>query len=198
MYGLPNRTSMRYGLIYILLQMDQCRKVADEAVAAKAKELHTLSQFLWDNPEIRFEEHMAHDCICAFLEDEGFEVRRHYVLQTAFRAEYGAGSPAVALLCEYDALPGLGHGCGHNLIAQSALAAAVALSHVKFLRPVFFNEVVVLGTPAEEGGMGKEFLLKAGAFEDVDAALMAHPANWSCLRLLLSARCTVSVFALAE
>lgn len=66
-------------------------------------------------------------------------------------------------------------------------------SHVKFLRPVFFTEVVVLGTPAEEGGMGKEFLLEAGAFEDVDAALMAHPANWSCLRLLLSARSTLGV-----
>lgn len=178
--------------------MDHCRKVADKAVAAKWKELHSLSQFLWNNPEIRFEEHKAHDCICKFLEDEGFHVKRHYVLQTAFRAEYGAGSPVVAVLCEYDALPGLGHGCGHNLIAVSALAAAVAVRELmkwqkKSSRKTPQGKVVILGTPAEEGGMGKEFLLKAGAFEGVDAALMAHPANWSCLRLLLSARCTLGV-----
>ncbi|KAH9371421.1 hypothetical protein HPB48_021494 [Haemaphysalis longicornis] len=108
-------------------QMDEARTVAEGAVAAKAEGIHSVGTFLWENPEIRFEEHKAHDRLCTFLENEGFDVKRHYVLDTAFRAEYGAGSPVVALLCEYDALPGLGHACGHNLIAESALAAAVAL-----------------------------------------------------------------------
>ncbi|XP_077552741.1 xaa-Arg dipeptidase-like isoform X1 [Haemaphysalis longicornis] len=178
--------------------MDPRRKIVDEAVASRRDELHAVNQFLWKNPETRFEEHKAHDCICRFLEDEGFAVQRHYILQTAFRAEYGAGSPVVALLCEYDALPGLGHACGHNLIAESALAALVAVRELMRWHQDSFGTnipgtVVLLGTPAEEGGMGKEFLLKAGAFEGVDAALIAHPANISCLRMLLSARCTLGV-----
>lgn len=184
--------------------MDEARTVAEGAVAAKAEGIHSVGTFLWENPEIRFEEHKAHDRLCTFLENEGFDVKRHYVLDTAFRAEYGAGSPVVALLCEYDALPGLGHACGHNLIAESALAAAVALrallrrdqeSRGKALQ----GKVVVLGTPAEEGGMGKEFLLKAGAFEGVDAALMAHPGKTGCMRVILAAKCTLSaVFECGE
>ncbi|XP_077514296.1 peptidase M20 domain-containing protein 2-like [Amblyomma americanum] len=173
------------------------RAVADEAVAARAQALHAVGRFLWENPETRFEEHRAHDTLCAFLEAEGFDVQRHNVLQTAFRAEYGAGSPVVAFLCEYDALPGLGHACGHNLIAESALAAAVAARELVRRTSLLSGEqtegkIVVLGTPAEEGGMGKDLLLRAGALDDVDAALMAHPENRSVLRLGLSARCGVS------
>lgn len=173
------------------------RAVADEAVAARAQALHAVGRFLWENPETRFEEHRAHDTLCTFLEAEGFDVQRHHVLQTAFRAEYGAGSPVVAFLCEYDALPGLGHACGHNLIAESALAAAVAAREMVQRTRLSSGaqvegKIVVLGTPAEEGGMGKELLLRAGALDDVDAALMAHPENRSVLRLRLSARCGIS------
>lgn len=180
------------------LEVD-ARMVVGSAVASRAEKLHSVGRFLWENPETRFEEHKAHDVLCDFLESEGFEVQRHYVLKTAFRAEYGAGSPVVALLCEYDALPGLGHACGHNLIAESALAAAVA---VRELLKCHENQspgaplqgtVVVLGTPGEEGGMGKEFLLRAGAFDGVDAALMVHPENRTVLRLGLSARCSIDV-----
>ncbi|XP_077552740.1 xaa-Arg dipeptidase-like [Haemaphysalis longicornis] len=179
------------------MQTDDARTIAEGAIAAKSEEINSLGRFLWENPEIAFQEHQAHDRLCTFLENEGFNVKRHYVLDTAFRAECGAGSPVVALLCEYDALPGLGHGCGHNLIAESALAAAVALRnllrrHEELLGTTPEGKVVVLGTPAEEGGMGKEFLLKAGAFEGVDAALMAHPGKSGCLRLLLAAKCTLS------
>lgn len=175
------------------------RKIVGGAVASRAEKLHSVGRFLWENPETRFEEHKAHDVLCDFLESEGFEVQRHYALQTAFRAEFGAGSPVVALLCEYDALPGLGHACGHNLIAESALAAAVAVQelmkcHKRHSRETpLQGKVVVLGTPGEEGGMGKELLLQARAFDDVDAALMVHPENRTVLRLGLSARCTVEV-----
>lgn len=175
------------------------RTVVGGAVASRAEKLHSVGRFLWDHPETRFEEHKAHDVLCDFLESEGFEVQRHYVLQTAFRAEYGAGSPVVALLCEYDALPGLGHACGHNLIAESALAAAVAVQELMNSHERLFpgsplqGKVVVLGTPGEEGGMGKELLLRAGAFNDVEAALMVHPENRTVLHLGLSARCTVEV-----
>ncbi|KAH7961776.1 hypothetical protein HPB52_012045 [Rhipicephalus sanguineus] len=169
------------------------REVVDEAVASRAEALHAVGRFLWENPEIRFEEHKAHDTLCNFLEGEGFDVRRHYFLETAFRAEYGEGSPVVAFLCEYDALPGLGHACGHNLIAESAITAAVAAKELIFRRNELSDapvkgKIVVLGTPAEEGGMGKELLLRAGAMDDVDAALMAHPENRSVLRMRLSSR----------
>ncbi|KAH6939535.1 hypothetical protein HPB50_019217 [Hyalomma asiaticum] len=173
-------------------------KVVDEAVASRAEALHTVGRFLWENPEIRFEEHKAHDTLCAFLEGEGFDVQRHHVLDTAFRAEYGDGAPVVAFLCEYDALPGLGHACGHNLIAESALAAGVAAKELMRRRnesggTFVKGKIVVLGTPAEEGGMGKECLLRAGALDDVDAALMAHPENKSVLRLRMSSRSAVSM-----
>lgn len=178
-------------------QLD-AQKVAEDTVAAKEEQLHAIGRFLWENPEIRFEEHKAHELLCNFLEREGFDVKRHYVLQTAFRAEYGAGSsPAVALLCEYDALPGLGHACGHNLIAQSALTAAVVVrdlmkAHEQLCGTPLQGKVVVLGTPAEEGGMGKELLLRAGALEGIDAALMAHPEKATALRVILSARSGVT------
>ncbi|KAL3175239.1 hypothetical protein MRX96_010861 [Rhipicephalus microplus] len=108
------------------------------------------------------------------------------------------GSPVVALLCEYDALPGLGHACGHNLIAESAIAAAVAAKELivrknKLSDVPFKGKIVVLGTPAEEGGMGKDLLLRAGAMDDIDAALMAHPENRSVLRMRLSSRSGVTM-----
>ncbi|XP_049517380.1 xaa-Arg dipeptidase [Dermacentor silvarum] len=179
-------------------QLD-ARQVVEDAVASRKEQLHAVGRFLWENPETRFEEHKAHNILCTFLETEGFDVKRHYVLQTAFRAEYGVGSsPVVALLCEYDALPGLGHACGHNLIAESAITAAVAVRDLmkrqeELCGTPVQGRVVVLGTPAEEGGMGKELLLRAGALDGIDAALMAHPETRSALRVVLSARCGVTV-----
>ncbi|XP_077513884.1 xaa-Arg dipeptidase-like [Amblyomma americanum] len=181
------------------------QEVVDKAVARSADSLHAVGRFLWENPETCFEEHKAHDVICTFLEGEGFQVKRHYALETAFRAEYGVGpSPVVALLCEYDALPGLGHACGHNLIAESALTAAVAArelmkAYSRSCGTQLQGKLVVLGTPAEEGGMGKEHLLRAGCLDDVDAALMAHPERRNVLRIVMSARSGISaVFESAD
>ncbi|WYZ42286.1 hypothetical protein EsH8_V_001181 [Colletotrichum jinshuiense] len=127
------------------------------------------------NPELCYEEHQAHDAITTLLQSQGFAVTLHaYGLQTAFVAESGAGGRLVTLCAEYDALPGLGHACGHNLIATAAVAAflgvAAALKSSKLP-----GRVRLLGCPAEEGGGGKIKLLQAGAFVDVDAALMVHP-----------------------
>jgi len=95
-------------------------------------------------------------------------------MKTAFRAEAGSGSPVIAVLSEYDALPGIGHACGHNLIAVAGVAVGIALKKVLESRPGS-GTVVVLGTPAEEGGCGKQILIDNGAFQGIDVAMMCHP-----------------------
>lgn len=135
-------------------------------------DLRALSLSIYDNPELNFEEVHAHAVLTDFLDERGFAVERGaFGLPTAFRARVGEGSPAVAILCEYDALPEIGHACGHNLIATAGVAAALA---VKAAQPA--GTLVVLGTPAEEGGGGKVFMIERGAFEGIDAAMMVHPA----------------------
>ena len=141
-----------------------------------APELLDVSHRIHANPELCFEEHHAHDLLTGVLDDHGLEVQRHaYGVDTAFEARAGAGDgPAIAVVCEYDALPGIGHACGHNIIAASGLGAGLALAS---LATEAQARVAVVGTPAEEGGGGKELMMRAGAFSDVDAALMIHPAN---------------------
>lgn len=116
-------------------------------------------------------------CIQGFLEERGFAVERGaHGLATAFRATFGSGDPTVAVLCEYDALPGIGHACGHNLIATSGVATGLALAEVLGEGD---GTIVVLGTPAEERDGGKADLIRNGAFEGVDAAMMMHPGGQS-------------------
>ncbi len=129
------------------------------------------------NPEIGYEEVMASQLLADHLREVGCEVIKPYGgLETSFRATIDSGKPGptVAVLAEYDALAGIGHGCGHNLIGGSGLASAIGIKEV-------INDLggrfVVIGTPAEEGGGGKIKLIEAGAFEDVDAALMIHHAG---------------------
>lgn len=128
------------------------------------------------NPELAFEEFKAHDNITTLLEDLGFSVTKHaYGLATAFVAEYGSGGRVVAFNAEYDALPGIGHACGHNLIATSSIGAFLGV--VAALKASTLpGRVRLIGTPAEEDGGGKIKLIEAGAYEDVDACLMVHPA----------------------
>lgn len=93
--------------------------IASPVIDGKAKDLQALSLKIWEKPELGYEEHFAHGILCDFFEEQGFEVTRSYTLPTAYRAVFGAENegPTVAVLSEYDALPGVGHGCGHNLIA---------------------------------------------------------------------------------
>jgi amidohydrolase len=148
------------------------------------KRLDALSSELWDlalrihaHPELAFEEHRAAAWLGEALEKGGFRVEQGAGgVPTAFRATHPGAKPGprVAILAEYDALPELGHACGHNLIAAIAVGAALGLAPFKKDLP---GTLVVLGTPAEEGGGGKIKLIQAGLFRDVDAALMVHPAD---------------------
>jgi amidohydrolase len=150
------------------------QRVCDE-VDARADVLLEVSHDIHAHPELNYEEHYAHDRLAAVLEQEGLPTRRHaYGLATAFEATAGVGGPRVAVLCEYDALPGIGHACGHNVIAASGLGAGLALAAVAEQAG---GRLVVLGTPAEEGGGGKIRMIEAGAFAEVNAALMIHPAD---------------------
>jgi amidohydrolase len=148
--------------------------VIDEAVEREAPALAQLSRDIHANPELRFEEHKAAAWIEELLRARGFEVERGLAgMPTALRARRGdREGPRVALLGEYDALPAIGHACGHNLIAASAVGAFLAAASVV---DRVGGEVVLLGTPAEEGGGGKIKMIEAGAFEGLDAAMMFHP-----------------------
>ena len=143
-------------------------------VAADAERLIRLSEQLHANPEIAWEEHNSSRWVAEALAEAGFDVAPAYLgLETAFLATYGSGPLRIGLCAEYDALPGLGHACGHNLIAAIAVGAARALAP---LADTAGLTVEVYGTPAEEGGGGKIELLDRGAFAGLDLAMMAHPA----------------------
>ncbi len=145
-----------------------------------------LVRYLYDNPELGNEEHKAMAALCARLSAEGFAVTKSYVLPTGFLAAYDSGKPGrtIAFLCEYDALPRVGHGCGHNLIAGIGVAAGAAL---KSVIDSLGGKVLVIGTPGEENFGGKVAMAEAGAFDGVDAAMMIHPATEYCLGQRLSA-----------
>lgn len=147
----------------------------DALVAEHADVLLDASHRIHEHPELGFKEHHAHDLLSSVLEDAGLEVtRKAYRLPTAFEAVAGTSGPRIAVLCEYDALPGIGHACGHNIIGTAGIGAGIAAAA---LAEELGGTVVVLGTPAEEGGGGKVSLAERGAFEGIDAALMVHPAG---------------------
>lgn len=133
---------------------------------------HNVFQ-IWENPELAYEEHIAHDTLCDFLEGQGFEVTRHaYGLDTSFEVLVGSGGRLVNFNAEYDALPDIGHACGHNLIATASLTAFLATASLLKTHGLP-GRIQLLGTPAEEQGGGKLDLLKAGAYNGVDASLMS-------------------------
>ncbi|MEV6611775.1 amidohydrolase [Kutzneria sp. NPDC051319] len=161
-------------------------------VERQADELWRISLLLHDKPELAFEEHLASAELVAALAAAQFEVEHGVAgLSTAFRAHWGTGvPPRVALLLEYDALPGLGHACGHNLIAAAGLGAALAVRHAM---PDLAGTLMVVGTPAEEGGGGKVLELKAGVFDGIEAALMFHPGVYDWRYAQLTAQIEVGV-----
>ena len=151
------------------------RRVCD-SIDARGGKLIALSHAIHERPELGYEEHFASSSLADALAEGGFEVERHaFGLETAFAARMGAGSgPHVVVCCEYDALPGIGHGCGHNIIATAGLGAGLSLAEVV---DELDGKVTVLGTPAEELGKGgKIALLERGAFDGADVAMMVHPS----------------------
>ncbi|HEV8536404.1 MAG TPA: M20 family metallopeptidase [Candidatus Limnocylindria bacterium] len=146
-----------------------------ERVDARADALDRLALAIHAQPELAFEERFAASALTGYLASEKVDVRRAAGgLETAFVAEAGSGGPVVAILGEYDALPGIGHACGHNLMGTAAVGAFLALRETL---DGARGRVRVIGCPAEERGNGKVHLLKAGLFADVGAALMYHPGD---------------------
>ncbi len=153
------------------MDLEEAKVRVQEEVDRRAGLLLEVSHRIHGHPEVVFEETFAADLLASALGTEAGA----YGLDTAFESRYGLGSgPSVAVICEYDALPGIGHGCGHNLIAAAGLGAGLAAAS---LVEEAGGRLVVLGTPAEEGGGGKVKMIERGAFDGVDAAMMVHPAS---------------------
>ncbi len=151
------------------------KDTARTAFESVEHELRNLSRWMYDHPEIAYEEFETSAKLVGYLSENGFAVEYPaYGLETAFAARIGSGGPEVVICCEIDALPEVGHACGHNIIATSAIGAGIALAP---LVEDLGIRVTVLGTPAEEAYGGKVDLINAGAFTDAAAAIMIHPAN---------------------
>ena len=149
------------------------KETAHEAFSAVEPDLQEISRWMYQNPEIGYQEYESSGRLAAYLGEHGFAVTYPtHGLETAFEATAGSKGPRVVICCEYDALPEVGHACGHNIIATAAVGAGVALAG---LADDLGVRVTVLGTPAEEGGGGKVDLIDAGAFEDAAASMMIHP-----------------------
>ncbi|MBM4433189.1 MAG: M20 family metallopeptidase, partial [Chloroflexi bacterium] len=141
-------------------------------IDARYQELKELSLKIHSNPELGFEEFKAVGWLTQYLEENGFSVERGFCdMPTAFRGSYGKGKPVIAILAEYDALPGVGHGCGHNLIAACAVGAGVAS---KAVVDSLGGTIFVMGTPAEELYGGKAIIADRGGFGNIDIAMMVH------------------------
>lgn len=157
--------------------MDSEKQQIIDYVDSLETELIQLSHNIHANPELGFQEFKAVGFIAEVLEHHGFEVERNYCgVETSFRAvKKGKGpGPKVSFLAEYDALRGVGHGCGHNIIATCATGAFLGLAS---LMDQYDGEISLIGTPAEEGGAGKAVLLERGAFDESEYALMMHPTE---------------------
>ena len=144
-------------------------------IDARSSQLGELSRKIHDNPETAMQERRAVAWLTGFLKENGFAITKGVAgMPTAFRGVYGKGKPAIGFLAEYDALPKVGHACGHNLIATAAVAAGVA---TKTVVDKLGGSIVVYGTPAEEADAGKAIMAGKGAFKDLDAAMIVHPGS---------------------
>ncbi|MFN2227787.1 MAG: M20 family metallopeptidase [Anaerolineae bacterium] len=162
--------------------IDRCKEHVRREIDARRTELIHIADTIHAQPEIAFEEFQAAALLANVLEENAFRVERGVAgIETAFVATlHGSqNGPTIAILAEYDALPNLGHACGHNLIAAAALGAGLAL---KTVLPELGGTVQVIGTPAEEGGGGKAIMVKAGVFDNVHAAMMFHPSGKNLTR----------------
>lgn len=157
------------------------KRKACERIDALANRLVSVSHDLHEHPELNYQEHYAHERLVGELTGSGLSPTPHaYGVETAFRADAGAEGYRVAVLLEYDALPEIGHACGHNIIAAAGLGAGLVLAE---LAAEAGGRVAIMGTPAEEGGGGKILMARSGAFDDVDAAMMIHPADADLIRI---------------
>ncbi len=157
--------------------MSNLKERACACVDGIADQLIAMSRDIYEHPELKFEEFRASKLLSDKLKESGFATKLGVAgLDTAIQADHPAVSdgPTVAIISEYDALPGIGHACGHNLIATAGLGAALAAGAIKDDLP---GKLVFFGTPGEEGGGGKVIMVDAGLFKGVDAAMMFHPSS---------------------
>jgi len=159
----------------MVLDVSELKSRVISAIDNHRNELKDLSLKIHSHPETAFQEEKAATWLTDYLREKGFATEKGICgLETAFRASYGRGKPALAFLAEYDALPKLGHACGHNIIATSAVGAGIA---AKLAVDELGGTVQVMGTPAEEMYGGKVYMIKKGAFKGMDAVMMVHPAG---------------------
>jgi amidohydrolase len=159
--------------------MDRPRKILLSKALALRPDAVRMLEAISGYAEMGLQEFRTSETLSGFLEARGFRVERGIAgMETAFRAEYvfGRGKPSVAFLCEMDALPGLGHACGHNIVGVSSACAAAALADFGTGR-FRSGRIVALGTPAEETGYGKARMVEQGIFQGIDAAMMVHPSS---------------------
>lgn len=159
------------------MSLGTLKNSACSVIDSISAELISVSHAIHEHPELAFEEKFASELLTRTVQGHGMSVERGaYGVETAYSSEFGAaGGPVMSILSEYDALPGVGHACGHNIIATIGLGAAIALSK---LGTGLTGRVRYMGTPAEERGSGKEVMAQHGAFDGVDASMMVHPAGF--------------------
>ncbi|KAJ7577107.1 hypothetical protein C8J56DRAFT_380072 [Mycena floridula] len=170
--ALPVYSSVDEGIDVALV------KIIDECLDKFDPQLRDLSLQIHGHPELMFQERFAHEILTTFMSDNGFKVTRQYMgLETAWKAEFthGKGGQVVGINSEMDALEGLGHACGHNLIAVSGCGIALAIKAALEAHNIS-GKIILLGTPAEEGGGGKLLLLERGAYTEMDVCIMCHPS----------------------
>lgn len=156
--------------------MNDWKKLVLSRAAELEEQSAAIAQWIFDHPELGFEERQSSRKLQDYLSEHGFRVEGGVAgMPTAFRAEYSNGQgPVIGFVCEYDALPGLGHACGHNIIGASSATAAIAAAAA--VKQGLKGKIVVLGSPCEEGrGGGKQVLMENGFMDDLDCALMFHP-----------------------
>ncbi len=161
------------------MELEVLKERLGDEIDQRADLLVEASHRIHERPELGYEEHFAHELLTGILDDEGLDPDRGaYDLPTAFAARAGTEGPTIAVCCEYDALPGIGHACGHNIIGTAGLGAGLAAAA---LADEVGGRVLILGTPAQEGGGGKVLMADEGAFDGVDAGVMVHPAGGDLL-----------------
>jgi len=161
--------------------MNSSKEQACAQVDKLQENLIAIAREIFEHPELSSQEHRAAQLLARELHDAGFSVELGAGgMETAIRASHPAvnDGPSVAILGEYDALPELGHACGHNLIGVAALGACLGLEPVKAALP---GRLTFLGTPAEEYGSGKVAMIKVGVFNDIDTAMMFHPSSFTAV-----------------
>jgi amidohydrolase len=157
------------------MDIGKLKEAIAKDVDSRAAPLGAISKKLHDNPETAMKEVKAAGWLVQYLKDSGFKVETGICgMPTAFRALYGKGKPAIGFLAEFDALPKVGHACGHNLIAVTSLAAGIAS---KLAADAYGAAIVIYGTPGEEGDAGKAQMEQKGAFRDIDVAMITHPGG---------------------